>query len=60
MHGMTFEIGPGGLSAATSGRLTVGDQVMYGFEFLAQPPEFQQQILGLCKTLPLFQTMADV
>jgi hypothetical protein len=80
MHGMTFEIGPGGLSAATSGRLTVGDQVilypvirnrvtatirrkngpMYGFEFLAQPPEFQQQILELCKTLPLFQTMADV
>jgi hypothetical protein len=79
MHGMTFEIGPGGLSAATSGRLTVGDQVilypvirnrvtatirrkngpMYGFEFLAQPPEFQQQILE-CKTLPLFQTMADV
>jgi hypothetical protein len=79
MHGMTFEIGAGGLSA-TSGRLAVGDQVllypvirnrvtatirrkngpMYGFEFLAQPPEFHQQILELWKTLPLFQTMADV
>jgi hypothetical protein len=80
MHGMTFEIAAGGLSAATSDRLAVGDQVllypvirngvtatirskngpMYGFECLAQPPEFQQQILELWKTLPLFQTMADV
>jgi hypothetical protein len=33
---------------------------MYGFEFLALTPEFQQQILALCKTLPLFQTMADI
>ena len=28
MHGMSFEIGAGGLSAATSSRLEVGDQVL--------------------------------
>jgi hypothetical protein len=28
MHGMTFEIAAGGLSAATSDRLAVGDQVL--------------------------------
>jgi PilZ domain len=72
MHGMSFDIGAGGMAAATSGRLEVGDQVilypvihvrvkatvrrrngsMYGFEFLAPTPEFQQQILALCEILP--------
>jgi hypothetical protein len=28
MHGMSFEIGAGGMSAATSGRLEVGEQVL--------------------------------
>jgi hypothetical protein len=28
MHGMTFEIGAGGMSAATSGQLEVGEQVI--------------------------------
>jgi hypothetical protein len=28
MHGMSFEIGVGGLSAATAGRLEVGEQVI--------------------------------
>jgi hypothetical protein len=80
MHGMSFEIGAGGLSAATSEQLEVGEQVilypvirarvkatvrrkngsMYGFEFLAITPEFQEQIVALCQTLPLFQTMADI
>jgi PilZ domain len=80
MHGMSFEIGAGGMSAATSGRLEVGEQVllypvirarvkatvrrkngsMYGFEFLAPTAEFQEKILALCQTLPLFQTMADI
>jgi len=80
MHGMSFEIGAGGMSAATSGSLKVGEQVilypvirtrvqatvsrkngsMYGFEFLAPTAEFQEEILALCQTLPLFQTMADI
>jgi len=80
MHGMSFEIGAGGMSAATSGQLEVGEQVllypvvrsrvkatvrrkngsMYGFEFLAPTAEFQEKILALCQTLPLFQTMADI
>jgi hypothetical protein len=80
MHGMSFEISVGGLSAVTLDQLEVGDQVllypiirnrvtatvrrkngpMYRFEFLAPTPEFQQQILELCKTLPLFETMADI
>jgi c-di-GMP-binding flagellar brake protein YcgR len=80
MHGMSFEIGAGGMSAATSGPLEVGEQVilypvirtrvkatvrrkngsMYGFEFLAPTAEFQEKILALCQTLPLFQTMADI
>src|ERR1700692_702102 len=80
MHGMTFEIGAGGMSAATSGPLEVGEQVilypvirtrvqatvrrkngsMYGFEFLAPTAEFQEKLLALCQTLPLFQTMADI
>jgi len=80
MHGMSFEIGAGGMSAATAGRLEVGEQVllypvlrarvkavvrrkngsMYGFEFLARTAEFQEKILALCQTLPLFQTMADI
>src|SRR6202140_3846210 len=80
MHCMSFEIGAGGMSAATSGQLEVGEQVilysvirarvkaivrrrngsMYGFEFLAPTAEYQEQILALCQTLPLFQTMADI
>ena len=28
MHGMSFEIGAGGMSAATAGRLEVGEQVL--------------------------------
>jgi hypothetical protein len=28
MHGMSFEIGAGGMSAATSGQLEVGEQVL--------------------------------
>jgi PilZ domain len=80
MHGMSFEIGAGGMSAATSGQLEVGEQVllypvvrarlkatvrrkngsMYGFEFLAPTAEFQEMVLALCQTLPLFQTMADI
>jgi hypothetical protein len=80
MHGMAFEIGAGGMSAATAGQLEVGEQVilypvmrtrvkatvrrkngsMYGFEFVAPTAEFQQKILALCETLPLFQTMADI
>jgi hypothetical protein len=80
MHGMSFEIGAGGMSAATSGPLEVGEQVilypvigarvkatvrrkngsMYGFEFLAPTAEFQEKLLALCQTLPLFQTMADI
>jgi PilZ domain len=80
MHGMSFEIGAGGMSAATSGPLEVGEQVilypvigarvkatvrrkngsMYGFEFLAPTAEFQERLLALCQTLPLFQTMADI
>jgi c-di-GMP-binding flagellar brake protein YcgR len=80
MHGMSFEIGAGGMSAATSGQLEVGEQVllypvvrarakatvrhkngsMYGFEFLAPTAEFQETVLALCQTLPLFQTMADI
>jgi hypothetical protein len=68
------------MSAATSGRLEVGEQVilypvirarvkatvrrkngsMYGFEFLAPTHEFQEKIVVLCQTLPLFQTMADI
>jgi hypothetical protein len=80
MHGMSFEIGAGGMSAATSGLLEVGEQVilypiirarvkatvrrkngsMYGFEFLAPTAEFQEKLLALCQTLPLFQTMADI
>jgi PilZ domain len=80
MHGMSFEIGAGGMSAATPGELEVGEQVilypvirarvratvrrkngsMYGFEFLAPTAEFQEAVLALCRTLPLFQTMADI
>jgi c-di-GMP-binding flagellar brake protein YcgR len=80
MHGMSFEIGAGGMSAATAGRLEVGEQVllypvirarvkaivrrkngsMYGFEFLVPTAEFQEKIVALCQTLPLFQTMADI
>jgi hypothetical protein len=80
MHGMSFEIGAGGMSAATAGRLEVGEQVllypiirarvkaivrrkngsMYDFEFLVPTAEFQEKIVALCQTLPLFQTMADI
>jgi hypothetical protein len=80
MHGMSFEIGAGGMSAATSGELEVGEQVilypvirarvkatvrrkngsMYGFAFATPTAEFQEMVLALCKTLPLFQTMADI
>jgi PilZ domain-containing protein len=80
MPAMGFEIGAGGMSAATSGQLEVGEQVilypvirarvkatvrrrngsMYGFEFLATTAEYQEQILALCQTLPIFQTMADI
>jgi c-di-GMP-binding flagellar brake protein YcgR len=80
MHGMSFEIGAGGMSAATAGRLEVGEQVflysvirarvnatvrrkngsMYGFEFLAPTSEFQEKIVALCQTSPLFQTVADI
>jgi hypothetical protein len=80
MHGMSFEIGAGGMSAATAGQLEVGEQVllypvvrvrvkatvrrkngsMYGFEFVAPTAEFQEMVLALCQTLPLFQTMADI
>jgi hypothetical protein len=80
MHGMSFEIGAGGMSAATSGQLEVGEQVilypvirgrvkatvrrkngsMYGFEFVAPTAEFHEEVLALCQTLPLFQSMADI
>jgi hypothetical protein len=76
VHGMSLEIGEGGLSAATSGQLKVGEQVilypvirasvrrkngsMCGFEFLALTPEFQEEIVALCQTLPFFHSTADI
>jgi c-di-GMP-binding flagellar brake protein YcgR len=33
---------------------------MYGFEFLELTPELQKEILALCQTLPLFETIVDI
>ena len=78
--GTIFEISAGGMSAATTAKLNVGDEVllspiaggvvagtvrrnqgtMYGFEFTAIAEELRSKILEICKTLPLFRSMANI
>jgi len=78
--GTIFEISAGGMSAATTAKLQVGEEVslspiagasvtgtvrrnqgtMYGFEFTGIAEDLRAKILEMCKTLPLFSSLANI